>query len=454
MSSIPYAVFQSSLRFWLPYVAIAAICLAAGMASLILSVLRGRDRLLLWVGVQSVLYGGRLAWENDLVRHAFGMIDVRWPIEAITFVIVLPMALFFREFVGRGWKSSIHIWVYVQAAFAMLGILLGSIAGYHAAMNAINGYMVIASVGLVIVNLLARKWNPRPVVLFAGLGTFIVLVIANNLGFGNVPFPLEPFGFLALIASLAYTAAQRALTNEKRLAQVDSELATARRIQSSILPRTLPQLADLRVAAAYHPMTEVAGDFYDFLQTSEHEITLLIADVSGHGVPAALIASMLKVAFAQQSAHAGDPAAILSGMNRILSGVLDGQFVTAACAHIDLAANRLTYSGAGHPPALLRRASGEVTELAENGLFLGPFRHAVYQNLTAPFDRGDRFLLYTDGIIEATYGDGEPFGPERLRQFFAAAPTGDPMKVAGDLISVVSRPEQEDDLTVVVAAAC
>ena len=115
-------------------------------------------------------------------------------------------------------------------------------------------------------------------------------------------------------------------------------------------------------------MTQVAGDFYDFLQLDERRVTVLIADVSGHGVPAALIASMLKVAFAQQAVHAADPASVLAGLNSILNGVLDGQFVTAACAHIDLGAHAITYAGAGHPPAILfRQTSGDMLELADTG---------------------------------------------------------------------------------------
>ena len=90
------------------------------------------------------------------------------------------------------------------------------------------------------------------------------------------------------------------------------------------------------MTARYEPMKEVAGDFYDFIAFDERRLTVLVADVSGHGVPAALIASMLKVAFGAQKEYATDPAEVLSRMNAALHGILDRQFVTAACAHIDL----------------------------------------------------------------------------------------------------------------------
>lgn len=103
----------------------------------------------------------------------------------------------------------------------------------------------------------------------------------------------------------------------------------------------------------YQPMTSVAGDFYDFLASSDDVLTILVADVSGHGVPAALVACMLKVCFAAQRNNAADPAAILSGLSLMLRDSLGGQYVTAACAAIDRKARRITYSGAGHPPTLL-----------------------------------------------------------------------------------------------------
>src|ERR1022692_4872140 len=129
---------------------------------------------------------------------------------------------------------------------------------------------------------------------------FLLVVLTNNLGFRIAGHDPEPLGFLVLIGGLAYTAAQRAISREQKLAAVESELATARRIQTSILPRALPTLPGLRLAASYRPMTAVAGDFYDFLPLDQGRVTVLVADVSGHGVPAALIASMLKVAFALQ----------------------------------------------------------------------------------------------------------------------------------------------------------
>src|SRR5260221_14385695 len=106
-------------------------------------------------------------------------------------------------------------------------------------------------------------------------------------------------------------------------------------------------------------------------------------DLSAGLLPAALIASMLKVLFGAQNEYAANPAEVLSRINSALNGTLDRQFVTAACAHIDLVERTVHYAGAGHPASFLWKSSTrELIELAENGLFLGPFRTATYRNIT------------------------------------------------------------------------
>jgi serine phosphatase RsbU (regulator of sigma subunit) len=205
---------------------------------------------------------------------------------------------------------------------------------------------------------------------------------------------------------------------ERQLLAIRTELETARDIQLSILPRDIPQREGLDIAARYIPMTSVAGDFYDFLIVDEKRIGILIADVSGHGMPAALISSMLKIAFAGQRARACDPAGVLSGLNDALYGKFQGHYVTAAYALIDIGKQTISYAGAGHPPLLIRsEATGTVRQVLENGLFLGFFPEATYSAVEVPFQRGDWCVLYTDGIAEMTNPSEEQFGMKRLQRF-------------------------------------
>jgi phosphoserine phosphatase RsbU/P len=204
----------------------------------------------------------------------------------------------------------------------------------------------------------------------------------------------------------------------QQLLTIQKELETARQIQLSILPREVPKLPGLDIAARYIPMTAVAGDFYDFIVVDDRHVGVLVADVSGHGMPAALIASMLKIAFAAQAANAADPAAVLHGLNLALCGKFDHHYVTAAYCFFDLERHVLKYAGAGHPPVISWTAGRDGTaDILENGMFLGKFDFATYTAVERPLLSGDWFMLYTDGIPETANREDVQFGDERFRSF-------------------------------------
>ena len=209
-------------------------------------------------------------------------------------------------------------------------------------------------------------------------------------------------------------------------------------------------------------MSAVAGDFYDFLVLDERHIGILVADVTGHGVPAALIASMLKVAFAGQTAHAEDPASVLVGLNRALCGKFEEHFVTAAYVFVDLEKLVLRYGGAGHPPLLLAsRGNTDARECGSreveaNGLMLGLFPEATYSSLEIRLDPGDRIVLYTDGILESMNTAREEFGKSRLKKFldasaFSASHVADALLVELRRWSATDKGRaQDDDITLLV----
>lgn len=451
--SIPVQVARTALRSNLPFIAIASIVSAAGISSLLLATLRSRDRLLLWLGIFSILYGSRLFIQNDLVHAAFGADDVwfsRWAL-CLTYVIPIPYALFARELLGSGWRNSLTLWVWVQLSF-VTAIPIALLTRQPYWTNLINSIFVMGGTLLLLLHVILVPRTVRSKSLTWPLIIFGTLVLLANQGIRPAGIDMEPLGFLILLVALGFTAANNVVARERKLMEVEQELATARRIQNSIIPNAAPELVRVRVAARYQPMTSVAGDFYDFLGISENSLTILVADVSGHGVPAALVASMLKVCFAAQREHAQDPAAVLAGLNSMLRGSLGGQYVTAACAAIDLSENKLTYAGAGHPPSLLlRKNSGEVVQLAENGLFLGPFPQATYSSISVPFESGDKLLLYTDGIVEATGPDGQEFGRDRVVDLLVETKDVEPADFIAQLFEKISTPSQQDDLTVVLA---
>ena len=213
----------------------------------------------------------------------------------------------------------------------------------------------------------------------------------------------------------------------------------------------------LDIAARYLPMTAVAGDFYDFIVLDSKHVGIMVADVSGHGMPAALIASMLKIALAAQTDNAAHPARVLQGLNQALCGKFQHHYVTAAYAFFDMEKRILTYAGAGHPPFLLwHGTSGPVRDISENGLFLGKFDCATYSSVDIPLAPGDWGLLYTDGIPETTNAAQVEFGEERFRQFLIGEQHISANQLAERLLQELSRwsghregEDLEDDITMV-----
>ena len=205
------------------------------------------------------------------------------------------------------------------------------------------------------------------------------------------------------------------------LTELDRELQVVGDIQRSLLPRALPKIPGFEFATSYQTSARAGGDYYDFFPLSSGEWGLFIADVSGHGTPAAVLMAITHaIAHAQPGTHT-PPAVLLKSLNRQLarSYLRGGSFVTAFYAVLDPGTRRLTYSMAGHnPPRLVR---GErVLSLAENGaLPLGISEAEVYGEAILTLEKGDLLLLYTDGVTDAmapAHG-GSPldlFGVERL----------------------------------------
>jgi phosphoserine phosphatase RsbU/P len=370
----------------------------------------------------------------------------------LNYLVPIPAILFFRAagLFSRAGKWAGNALILVSASFGLVTILLGARTIYQQIDSIV---VILAMFALVAQRTPTANLMSDFSVVRRGLLVFAALVIWDNVrGVLNISLlSLEPFGFAIFLGCLGYVAARQTLQRDQQLSEIQKELEVARRIQLSILPGEFPSSLHFEVSARYLPMTSVAGDFYDYIIAEPSQAGFLIADVSGHGVPAALIASMVKLAAASQRDHASDPSVFLTGMNAVLYGNTQSQFVTAAYVHLNSATRELRYSAAGHPPMLLMRA-GEIHQVEENGLMLAAFDFATYSNRTHHLQRGDRLLLYTDGVVEAANARGDFFGIEALCQVLRMT-TGQTVSDAADLI--ISNVQQwsklqEDDLTLLV----
>jgi sigma-B regulation protein RsbU (phosphoserine phosphatase) len=237
----------------------------------------------------------------------------------------------------------------------------------------------------------------------------------------------EPIAMLLFTIALGWFVLDRSRQRAYALAAVSRELELARAIQHSLLPQQMPNVPGLRIQGAFLPMSAVAGDFYDVTVMPDGRVVVIVADVSGHGVPAALVASMVKVAFAAEAERYDRPGEVLAGINRALTGKFERAYVTAFCVMIDALRHNIAYAAAGHPPALLRRRDGATERLDEGGMALALLPVASYSTAEVPFHAGDRLLVFTDGLLEASReSDDEFFGDAELsRVTGAVSPSAD-----------------------------
>ena len=403
-----------------------------GLGALVVAAIRRRSGgalAVFWLGVWSVIYGFQSVNNcSFLVALLPPWMQVCAPYShaLVMYLVLVAGLLTFRELTVGMLRQIVTFLALFALLIAIVGFGRFVFTGEEYTLLELNN--LIATIGLAvllvffIVPSLSRRYtlisNRR--VMVAGTIVFGLEAFLTNLAqtFGYNFYSIwGDAGFFVFLLSLGYVAIQQVYTAERRLLAIENELAIARQLQFSILPSSTPELRNLRIAAVYEPMTAVAGDFYEFLPVDEYRAGFLVADVSGHGVPAALIASMIKVAVQSVTAFASDPAELLRRLKDILSGQLQGQFVSAAYLWIDTQSRTARYSAAGHPPLLCwRGADGMLARIESNGMLFGVAFDSDYPVCEIAFARSDRFLLYTDGVSEPENAAGEPFGDRKIEQ--------------------------------------
>ncbi len=457
---------QSLLTERLGFLVLGAAFLAIGLAVLMLVATRFEfhDGVILLFGVMSLLWGLRFVSRAPVIPLMIGGEPDTWALftRGLTYFSAPPAFAFVWRLFGRGWKSSVRTLTWVSTAFAVIAILILVVDHDPDRLIRVFNIMILAGAVVIVTSLLQPESRNHPELkklVIGGLCSLVFIVLENlsSLGLIRIPFGVEWIGVIILYGTLGYMAVGHFIGVERRLTALQQELATARQIQFSILPHDPPAATRLAIATRYLPMTEVAGDFFDFAKVDTERCGFLIADVSGHGVPAALVAAMVKVAFQAQACHRETPEQVLAGMNEMLGHRLERQFVTAGYAFIDTTAGKLRYAGAGHPPLYILSGGGEVQELFAKGLMLGPFPEAEYSGVEQDLAPGDRILMYTDGIVETFNQQDEEFGEERLKNLLCTGTELSAEEMADRLLletkawaGIGEGDSLEDDLTLIV----
>jgi hypothetical protein len=223
------------------------------------------------------------------------------------------------------------------------------------------------------------------------------------------------------LTTLAYQAGVS--IENQRLGEQERDFERAREIQEALLPKQIPRLAGYSIAGAWQPARSVSGDYYDVFPVGERKLVLCIADVSGKGLPAALLMSNLQAAVRTLATASIEPKQLCETVNRVIHGnVVTGRFITFFYCLLDADTRRLTYTNAGHNPPLVMRKNGAVERLQEGGLVLGILGDSKFAQGEVTLAAGDRLLLFTDGVSEAANTDQQEFGEERLADALRTAP--------------------------------
>jgi serine phosphatase RsbU (regulator of sigma subunit) len=259
-------------------------------------------------------------------------------------------------------------------------------------------------------------------------------------------------------ASQAAVALENARLYQESVTRVEQELDIARRIQSNLFPRSLPQLPGLALDARCIPARETGGDFYDVVMLSEQRVAVMVGDVSGKSIPAAMLMAVARSITRSEARNHEIPQTVMRETNRwIVRDVPHHTFVALSYATLDLECRRLALANAGQLTPIRRRADGQIEYLEPPGprLPLGTIPDIAYDALEVLLDPGDLLIFYTDGIVEAQNDRHELFGFERLEMLLRDYGDLTPSQFIDRLMQAIAEftgnTAQHDDITLMVA---
>lgn len=274
---------------------------------------------------------------------------------------------------------------------------------------------------------------------------------------GDEDYQVHELQLLAIVAGQVALQVENARLYEEEVAKqkLEEEMSMARLIQARLLPRTIPAFAGVQIEAVNISSKQVSGDYYDVIERQDGQLGLVIADVSGKGMPASILASNIQAALRAQCDMCDSPGLVLERINRQIHASTDPQhFATLFLAIFDPLQRTLHYSSGGHNPPVVIRADGSVELLEEGGLPLGAFDFGTYEEGRITLQEGDLVLFYTDGLTETKAPDGdEDFGEDRLNELLQQQRDQDVgtifAAIRDQLHRFSGRREADDDITMI-----
>jgi hypothetical protein len=386
------------------------------------------------------------------------VLRICYPVLGVT-LLLLRTREYFRL---RSLYLLVTYGAYMAVATAVLTGLTGGDPAY------IGGYIFI----ITLLALAPVKKRHAYAILVVSLVAFFSVGIASGMRFDNpraryslndvMAAAVVSAMFTFILDSIRYMSWKKSKTIERNRGviiqqkdQLETQINLAGELQKKLLPLRLPEVENATVVFSYHPMMEVGGDFVDIHYSWDQKgLGLFICDVSGHGVAAAFIASMVKMALAGWNEHLESPAVMLKNVYNSLTGKMGTHFVTAAICYINLETGLLRIAAAGHPPVMVVRSGGGIEFFKPAGRIINDLMPPNFEVAETVLGRNDKVILYTDGITECFDEDRRMFGEERFIGLVAAnrslPPAGLCESIMKTLGGFVGKESFKDDITLLV----
>lgn len=371
-------------------------------------------------------------------------------------LLAVPFAAFFTIVMGAPWSWFGRMYLVALTFSYVIGLAVWTAGWWEQRRGPVESLVDARSGRRRTVLTIARYMAVSMFGTFVAAGIIHFTIVPGFLGSARAVSVVLLYGLLFSALFIGVIFAFHFYEHALARARSEEELNLARRIQRSYLMSNFPERARLEVHAINVSSKEVSGDFYDVVPVGDSGFLLCIADVSGKGVPAALLGSMLQASLRTQAPAAQDVRTIVTAINRLVCEISPaGQFATLFLAHVDEATMRLSYVNAGHNPPALLRADGTRALLDRGGTVVGVSETIPFEQATLQLVPGDRIVFYTDGLSEGMNARQEMYGDERAVDFAASLPrTQNPRQqidaMLGDLTRFLAGVEPQDDITLMV----
>ena len=457
-------------RRQLPGILMAAAIFVAGLIALLLYLRDRTQRLYLWLAIylladgltgfrrlDAIAYGLHFVWEQLYIQFINASQDIS------LWLLLLTLFGLNREERWRRWTGILAVLYLASQAidcttffpWQHAGPGLQWIDAITTAIYSLTPFFIFVIVGFGLARRRQMTLWPIAIAAFlygaynitfntAGQGRrFTGWTLTDRMGTWGIhvgaysfsaPFLLD----LLLFTVLLFTVARHQFLERRRQSQIELEVKSAREVQHVLIPQETPAIPGFSIASIYRPAAEVGGDFFQVMPQPDGSALIMVGDVSGKGLKAAMTVSLIVGALRTLADYTLRPAEILQGLNRRLIGRIDGGFVTCVVLHI--ASNgETTVANAGHLAPF--REGKELPVLG--ALPLGISVHSSYEEFTFRLHEDETLTLYTDGIVEARNSRGELFGFERLTELLAKRPD------VGTIVDAAEAFGQQDDITAV-----